>query len=316
MKGAPATVRPAGEDSVEALAPDLTISIISADNLELLLPCLRSVFASAHCTTLQVFVVDNASSDETAAVVQGQFPKVEIIRNSERLGFSTNNNLVLGQGVGRYLMLLNDDTVVLNGALDRMVEFMDQHVEAGAVGGCVLNPDGSFQPSFARFPHPLLEGLWPATNWAHRSMRKAKQPFRVDSVCGAAMLVRRSVFDRVGGLDPDFDPIYSEEVDWCYRIAQAGWQVYALPQARIIHYGSQTMNRVVPRKYELLLSHKALFFRKHGTTGAATVFRLSLALSTLTKLLWWTTLGWALGRETSRQKREVHWHVLRRISSF
>jgi N-acetylglucosaminyl-diphospho-decaprenol L-rhamnosyltransferase len=302
--------------------PDLTLSVISADNLELLLPCLRSVFASTHRVSLEVFVVDNASTDGTAAAVRAEFPRAEfpgvhVLRNETRLGFSTNNNLVLHRGQGRYLMLLNDDTVVLEGAPDHLVDFMDAHPEAGAAGAFLLNADGSFQPAFARFPRPVIEGLWPVGAWSHQLMRGSDRPLEVDSVCGAAMLVRREVIEQVGVLDTAFDPIYSEEVDWCYRIKQAGWRIYACPQAQIVHYGSQTMNRVVPRKYELLLSHKMLFFRKHAGPGAASAYRLSLGISTAGKVLWWTLAGlWPKDRQRSRERRELHWYLLRRLPSL
>jgi hypothetical protein len=299
------------------MRPDLTVSLISADNLDLFLPCLRSVFESTHHITLEIYVVDNASTDGTAAAVEAEFPQVKVIRNQVRQGFSTNNNKVLRQGRGRYLMLLNDDTLVLDGALDRMVEFMDAQPQVGAVGGFLLNPDGSFQPAFARFPHPIVEAFWAANNWSYRSARRDATPFEVDRVCGAAMLVRRKVIEQVGVLDIAFDPIYSEEVDWCYRIRQAGWQIYALPQARIIHYGGQTMNRVMPRKYELLLSHKLLFFRKHAGEGAANAYRIALGFSTVVRFL-----GWALvstlrqGHQASRKKMQLHWYLLKRIPSL
>jgi GT2 family glycosyltransferase len=139
----------------------------------------------------------------------------------------------------------------------------------------------------------------------------------VDSVCGAAMLVRRDVIEQVGVLDTAFDPIYSEEVDWCYRIKQAGWQIYTLPQARIIHYGGQTMNRVMPRKYELLLSHKKLFFRKHAGRRAANVYRIALGASTAIKLLWWTLVGLVRRhRQVAREKTQLHRYILTRIPSL
>jgi len=299
------------------MQPDLTVSIISADNLDLLLPCLRSVFESTHHITLELYVVDNASGDGTTAAVRAEFPQVKVIRNETRLGFSTNNNLVLRQGRGRYLMLLNDDTLVLDGALDRLVKFMDTHPQVGAVGSFLFNPDGSFQPAFARFPHPFVEALWASANWSHRLVRHIDQPFEVDSVCGAAILVRREVVEQVGVLDIAFDPIYSEEVDWCYRIKQAGWQIYALPQARVIHYGGQTMNRAMPRKYELLLSKKMLFFRKHAGGGAANVYRMTLGLSTAVKLAWWTLVGLLQrDRQVIKEKRKLHWYLLKRIPSL
>jgi len=287
------------------MQPDLTVSMISADNLSLLLPCLRSVFENTHDISLGVYVVDNASTDGSAAAAEAAFPQVKVIRNEVRRGFSTNNNMVLHRGRGRYLMLLNDDTLVLDGALDRLVEFLDANPKAGAVGGFLLNPDGSFQPGFARFPHPFVEALWAAANWSYRSARHAAEPFEVDSVCGAAMMVRRQVIEQVGVLDTAFDPIYSEEVDWCYRIKQAGWQIYALPQARIIHYASQTMN-VVPRKYELLLSRKMLFFRKHAGIGSANVYRMTLGFSTAVKLVWWTLIGLLRGGcQAVKEKKQL-----------
>ena len=299
------------------MQPDLTVSIISADNLDLLLPCLGSVFENTHRIHLEVYVVDNASSDDTAAAVEAAYPQVTVLRNDERQGFSTNNNMVLRQGRGRYLMLLNDDTLVIDDALDQMVAFLDAEPEAGAVGSFLLNPDGSFQPAFARFPHPLVEAWWPATNWSHLLNRRLDEPFEVDSVCGAAMLVRRDVIGQIGVLDTAFDPIYSEEVDWCYRIKQAGWQIYALPQARIIHYGGQTMNRMMPRKYELLLSHKKLFFRKHAGRAAANVYGVALGASTALKVAWWTLAELIGGdRQFAREKRRLHQYILARVPSL
>lgn len=296
---------------------DLTVSIISADNQDLLLPCLRSVFENTQRITLEVYVVDNASTDDSAAAVRATLPQVQLIRNDVRQGFSTNNNMVLRRGQGRYLMLLNDDTLVLDGALDYMVKFMDGHPQVGAVGSFQLNPDGSFQPAFARFPHPIVEALWPVLNWYHRTVRYVEQPFEVDSVHGAAMLVRREVIEQVGVLDTAFDPIYSEEVDWCYRIKQAGWQICTLPQAQIIHHGGQTMNRIMPRKYELLLSHKTFFFRKHMGEGAASIYRVTLGLSTALKVAWWTLIGLVRkDRQVAKEKRELHQYILKRLSSL
>jgi len=291
------------------MQPDLTVSIISADNLNLLLPCLRSVFECTHRVTLEVYLVDNASSDGTAEAVKGAFPQVQIIRNDQRRGFSTNNNMVLRQGQGRYLMLLNDDTQVLDGALDRLVEFMDANPQAGVVGSSLLNGDGSRQLAFAYFPHPLIEGWWPSVSKLPALLKPKARPFEVDSVSGAAMVVRREVVEQVGVLDTAFDPIYSEEIDWCYRIRRAGWRIYTLPQAQIVHYGSQTMNRAVPHKYELLLSHKMLFFRKHAGSMAVRLYRIALIISTFSKLLWWTI-------SKDPDKKQLHSHLLKRIRSL
>ena len=299
------------------MLPDLTISIISANNLEQLLPCLESVFSQTRDATLEIFVVDNASPDSSVEKMQHKFAQVNIIRNSNRLGFSTNNNMVLRKGRGRYLMLLNDDTLVTNGALDQLVSFMDRHDDAAVVGAYLLNADGSPQSSYAYFPRPVTEAIWPVTNWSRYFNRKKVDPFQVDSVCGAAMLVRREIMDDVGLLDPNFDPIYSEEVDWCYRIKAGGGQIYIHPGARIIHYGSQTMDRVVPQKYELLLAHKYLFFKKHYGAKSAVIYKTTLIAATAIKYVWWSLVKQLRPNDETLQSRaELHKYLLTRISRF
>jgi GT2 family glycosyltransferase len=144
-----------------------------------------------------------------------------------------------------------------------------------------------------------------------------EEPFEVDWVCGAAMLVRREIIGQIGVLDTTFDPIYSEEIDWCYRIKQASWEIWVLPEAQIIHYGGRTMNRAMPRKYRLLLSHKALFFRKHKGQAAAAIYKAMLALSTSGKLLWWTCKSLLDGdREHCKERMRLHHYVLTRIPSL
>lgn len=305
-----------GKEMTSSQGRDLTVSMISTDNLGLLVPCLRSISDNTHRISLEVYLVDNASTYPLLSEVHRAFPEVQIIRNKQRLGFSTNNNLVLARGTGRYLMLLNDDTLVLDNALDNLVEFMDRNPEAGAVGARLLNPDGSVQPYCARFPNPIIEAIYPSINWSY-SLGKMDGAREVDSVCGAALLVRREVYESVGGLDTSFDPIYSEEVDWCYRIRNAGWKICALPSAQVIHYGSYTMNRAVPRKYELLLSHKAAFFRKHHGSREATTYKSVLRISTLAKLAWWSAAARLKpSSEAYQERRALHRHILDRITSF
>jgi GT2 family glycosyltransferase len=295
------------------MPPDLTVSIISADNLKLLIPCLASIYENTHHISLEVFVVDNASTSEPLIdTVMEEFPQVHVIKNNQRLGFSTNNNQVFRQGTGRYLMLLNDDTLVLPEALDRIVEFMDENLLVGATGGYLLNPDGTFQSAFAHFPHPVTEAVRPALNWSKPI--HSLNPVEVDSVHGAAMAIRRDASDQVGLLDPAYDPIYSEEVDWCYRIKRAGWKIYTLPSAQVIHYGSVTMNRAVPRRYELLLSHKVLFFRKNIGGLAANIYRILLIGSTSIKVVIWSARNLLHPNELAREKRDLHRYILTRIS--
>lgn len=292
------------------MQPDLTLSVISADNLELLLPCLRSVFESTHRVSLDVFVVDNASTDGMANAVAAEFPQIKVIRNAARLGFSTNNNLVLCQGQGRYLMLLNDDTVVLDGAFDALVDFADRSPDVAALGPWLLNPDGTYQQSFAAFPHPLLEPFVSASQLASRHPPPTT-PFAVDIVSGACLMVRRSIVKEVGVLDTSFDPIYSEEFDWCYRIKRAGYRIFVVPQARVVHYGSYTMNRTLLRKLELLHGHKVLYFRKHYGFWEAWAYKMLLAVVSVFKggVL---SLVSCCGKADAREKAALQWHLARR----
>lgn len=291
--------------------PDLTVSIVSADNLDLLLPCLRSVFTNTHRITLEVFVVDNASSDNTATVVAAEFPQVNVVHNVTRLGFSTNNNLVLRQGHGRYLMLLNDDTIVLDGAFDALVNLADLHLDAAAFGAWLLNPDGTYQQSFAAFPHPLIEPFASATYLASRQ-QPPTIPFEVDIVSGACLMVRRKVIEEVGVLDTSFDPIYSEEFDWCYRIRQAGYRIRVVPNARIIHYGSYTMNRTMLRKLDLLYGHKVLYFKKHHGLLGAWSYKILLAVVSMAKASVFALLSFA-GKSDRREQAVLQWNLARKV---
>ena len=128
------------------------------------------------------------------------------------------------------------------------------------------------------------------------------------------MVVRREVLHQVGPLDPRFDPVYSEEVDWCFRIKKGGWQVFAVPASKVVHFESVTMNRTVARKYELLLSHKAMFFRKHMGASAVHAYRACLWITTAAKVIWWSLIG--LFRKRHKERSTLHWHVLKRIPWF
>lgn len=295
---------------MEENRPDLTISIISADNLDLLLPCLRSVFAATHHITLDVFLVDNASTDGTAATVQAEFPQVKVIRNATRLGFSTNNNLVLRQGQGRYLILLNDDTLVLDGAFDALVNFADLHPDVAAFGAWLLNPDRTYQQSFAAFPHPLIEPFVSASQLASRHPPPSI-PFAVDIVSGACLMVRCTVIEEVGVLDTTFDPIYSEEFDWCYRIKQASYKIYVVPDARVMHYGSYTMNRTMLRKLDLLYGHKILYFRKHYGSWGAWTYKILLSLTSALRAAALALLP-LRDKDTRRERSALQWHLARK----
>jgi GT2 family glycosyltransferase len=297
------------------MPPDITISIINTNNREVVLQCLASVYETAEDLDLEVIVVNNACTDGSTEAIRARFPQVKIIENSQMLGFSTNNNLAFAQATGRYLMLLNDDTVTLPGALVSMVQYMDAHPEAAAIGSRLLNPDRSPQISAGPFPHPILEAFLPLTlRWLVPN-ESPNETVEVDWVCGASMLVRNEVVRKVGLLDEAFNPIYSEETDWCFRIKEQGGRIFLLPQAEIIHIGGQTMNRNPVRRVELLRKHQALYFLKHHGIGTKYVFLGCLWLTSLLKLISWFIL-FPIKRDRARAEISVHWHMVLHAIGF
>lgn len=291
------------------MIPDLSISIITTDNRDQAVECLRSVFASVRRISLEVFVVDNACSDGSAEVIPAEFSQVKLIRNRERLGFSTNNNQVLSLATGRYLMLLNDDTIVKGDAFDHMVAFMDQHPDAGAAGANLQNTDGSLQQACDYPPNPIYEALRPLSGWIRPFRYDASEPTEVGCVSGACMLVRRLTIEQVGLLDPSFDPLYSEDIDWCHRIRQAGWKVYHLPSATVVHHGSQTMGRAPLTRVEKLYMKKAFFFRKYYGNAGVRAFKAILLLSSIAKILGWMLII-PLRRQVAIGKMSTHRRIL------
>jgi GT2 family glycosyltransferase len=246
----------------------LSIIIVNWNTREYLLPCLESIFEKEHGISQEVIVVDNGSQDGSREEVKKKFPSIHLIENKKNLGFAKAANQGLEKASGRYLLLLNPDTQVKHGAIERLVSFMESHSEVGVVGGQLLNSDGSRQNSIANFPSlttelfnkNLLRWLFP-TRFPGKE-RNYLEPIEVDSVIGACMMVRRDVIKQVGSLDEDYF-LFLEETDWCYRIKRKGWKVFHVPQAEIIHFqGKSAENEMVRAKIEYYHS-RYLFFKKH-----------------------------------------------------
>lgn len=296
------------------MKPEISISIINTNNRELVLQCLESVYATAGEMALEVILVNNACTDGSAEAIGEQFPQVKMITNQEMLGFSTNNNLAFAQASGRYLMLLNDDTIVQPGAFQAMLAFMDAHPEAAAVGASLYNPDGSWQICYGRDPNPFYEGLRPFSEALYPVKPVQGEAVEVAELCGACMMVRSAAAEKVGYLDTQFDPLYSEEVDWCYRFRQAGWKVYHLPEARVVHLGGVTMKRASMRRYERIYEKKALFFRKHFGRGTQMAYKVTLMIANLAKSLFWFIQYLLRPRKRAdiADEMRAHWNLARR----
>lgn len=294
---------------------DISVSIINTNNREVALACLESVFAQAGELALQVIVVNNACRDGSGEAIGARFSQVELIEQAEMRGFSTNNNLALGRANGRYWMLLNDDTLVQPGAFQALAAFLDGHPEAGVAGARLLNRDGSEQSCYGFSPNPLYEGLQPFSEYLVCKPKSKGQPLETGWVHGACLMVRAEAARQVGLLDTRFDPLYSEEIDWCYRFRKAGWGVFHVPTARVIHLGEVAARSMSVERYERIFAKKAVFFRKHFGEGTTRVYKACLYLANLIKAGLWLA-AWGLGNPEARQEFRVHWNIVRRVKSF
>lgn len=262
-------------------APLLSVVIVSWNVREDLRECLGSLLGTGEqglgigkgMPAVEVIVVDNASTDGTAEMVRREFPQVKLICNSENLGYTKANNIGIKQSRGKYILLLNPDTIVKPNALKALVECAEAHPDAGIIGAKLLNPDGSIQRSARSFPdigaglfrNTVLGRLFPNNPFVRRYLLtdfSYDEVREVDWVSGAAMLVRRELFDRIGLLDERFWA-YCEDVDLCWRAWQAGFKVLFCPNAVIVHkIGRSSDQRLVP---SLIQHHKSmwLFYLKN-----------------------------------------------------
>lgn len=288
------------------MSVDLSIVVVSWNVADLLRDCLQSILdapgtrlckdGTVHIGdhAVEVFVVDNASSDGTPDMVRAAFPQVKLIANCTNLGFAGANNLALGRCQGRYVLLLNPDTRVVGDALSAMLDYVEANPDAGVVGPRLYYADGSLQPSRRRFPtlmtalmeSTLLQQWFPRNRWALRYYAAGIPDDvvqDVDWVIGACMLVRAEAIERVGLLDEGFF-MYSEEMDWCRRMVEDGWRVVYLPQASVVHHEGQSSSQVVPARHIHFQTSKIRYFRKHHGALQATALRLFILLTYLVQL--------------------------------
>ncbi|MFA5112777.1 MAG: lipid-A-disaccharide synthase-related protein [Candidatus Margulisiibacteriota bacterium] len=226
---------------------DLSVIIVNRNGRQFLADCLNSVYSATRQATFEIIFVDNGSTDDSLALVKGQFPAVRIIANRTNLGFAPANNQGLKVSQGRYAVLLNTDTVVRDGAFDQMLKFLDKSPKAGACGPKLLNRNGTPQHQ---------GGLFARRFWL------SAEPVKVDYVIGACLMVRREVIDIVGGLDENFF-FSNEDLDWGRRIRKAGWDIYFLPEAEVVHYGGFTINKFDRRLFVEGFRGGLYFCRKH-----------------------------------------------------
>jgi len=305
---------------------DLSIVIISWNVRELLRLCLDSIQESLRGEKregllVETIIFDNGSTDGSADMVREDFPRVHLMESEVNLGFTKGNNLAIGQSEGRYILLLNPDTEVVGDALGTMVAYMEAHPRVGALGPQLLNPDGTTQSSRRRFPtlatafleSTVLQPWFQGSRILKRYYlldRPDDEIQPVDWAVGAALLIRREALHQVGPLDEEFF-MYSEELDWCYRLKAQGWEVVYLPTAQVVHQEGRSSEQVLPARHIHFQRSKVLFFKRYyGWRGE--VLRWFI-LSTYLYLFLLEGLKWLVGHKRSLRRERVaaYWQVLR-----
>lgn len=308
-------------------ARHLSVVIVNWNVKDLLRRCLNSVLEGLRSDngqqlSCQIVVVDNASDDGSVGMLREEFPHVHLIANKENLGFTRGNNQGIAFSNGRYVLLLNPDTEILGDALGEMVVYMEAHHRVGALGPQLLDPDGQVQSSRRRFPNlgtayvesTFLQQWFPESDILKRYYvldGSDDETQSVDWVVGACLLMRRETLEEVGLLDERFF-MYSEELDWCYRAKELGWEVVYLPTAQVIHYVGKSSEQVLPLRHIQFQRSKVLFFKKHHGYWSGETLRLFLLATYLWQMIL-EVLKWLVShkRALRRQRIVAYWQVLR-----
>jgi N-acetylglucosaminyl-diphospho-decaprenol L-rhamnosyltransferase len=278
-----AVAQPTPNQVMNNSQPELAIIIVSYNTQAMLRACLHSVYTGLAQTEVegQVWVIDNASSDGSADMVRSEFPYSNLLVLTENRGFAAGNNAALrqmgfaspGPGHPGHVLFLNPDTELRGDALAQLLHALNSLENAGVVGARLVYPDGAFQHSAFHFP--TLWQIWfdfvprparwldsPLNGRYPRALYQAGQAFRIDHPLGAAMLTRSEVIQQVGLMDEAFF-MYAEEVDWCMRVKNAGWDIYCIPAAQIVHYAGASTRQFSDRMFVALWRSRFRLFEKH-----------------------------------------------------
>jgi len=302
-------------------AVDISIIIVSWNVSELLCKCLKSIYTNANGLSLQVIVVDSGSADDSCDMVRGVFPQVELFDMQKNVGFPAGNNIGIQAAVGRNIYLLNPDTEIIGDALRTMLDKIESDTQLGLIGSWLQYPDGTIQSSRRRFPTVwtgLFESTWlepyaPKSVLDHYLMREQAddRPCEVDWVMGASMFASRQAVEAVGGLDEGYF-MYSEELDWCKRIKEAGFKIIWSPDAKVVHHLGATSDQASTRRHINFNRAKLRYFRKYHGIGASGVIRTVLLGNFAAQILI-EGVKWLFGhrRDLRQQRMGAYWQVLR-----
>ena len=296
----------------------LSVIVVSYNTREMTLECLRSLGRNIDRETTEVFVVENGSSDGTAEAVEQEFEWLQLLASGQDLGFGRANNLAAKHATGDRILLLNPDTVVLDGAIEALAAFADENPDAGIWGGRTLFADGSLNADSC-FAKPTLwsaicdtSGLTPAFRGSRLFDRemygwwKRDTPRDVDIVSGCFMLIDRSLWETLGGFDPDFF-MYGEETDLCLRAGKLGHRPMVTPDATIIHYGGAS-ERVLTEKLVKLYDARARLIRRHWSLATQPIGLGLLAIRPIMRAIPYALLA-ATGIKRTGESARCWWNV-------
>jgi len=299
----------------------LSIVIVSWNVRDLLRDCLHSIEQTQGDLAVETIVLDSASTDGSPEMVATEFPQVALIAATENVGFPRGNNMGIAKAHGRYILLLNPDTILHGNALANMLDYLENQLDVGVVGPQLLNEDGSVQSSRRRFPTlttAFFESTW-LQSYAPKQILNSfyaldiadDQTADVDWVMGACLMTRQEIARTVGGLDEGYF-MYSEELDWCRRMKMAGWRVVYLPTAQVTHYQGKSSEQVVAQRHIYFNRAKLRYFRKYHGRFPTFWLRLFLLLNYLAQMVLEAGKGVVGHKRPLRWQRvQAYWLVLR-----
>ena len=265
----------------------VSIILVCYNTRELILRCLSSIYEKVKGFNFEVIVFDNNSQDGSADAIEAQYPQVKLIRSTRNLGFGAGNNRASEQANGRYLLLLNPDTLVKNGTIETLVEYAENHPEGGAWGGVCELPDGSVDPGCRQILPGIKSRFKDLFCIASRAVahmdRNEDFEGEVQVLSGAFMMLRTNVWRELGGFDESFK-LYSEDTDLCYRMHKAGYKVLMTGKSRIIHNsGSGELDN--PKQTLNMVRGAMHFYRKHYSVLGATIAGILIWLFILRQIV-------------------------------
>jgi GT2 family glycosyltransferase len=279
--------------TVDGSSIEVSIVMVNFNQAQYTAQCLDSILKAPPLTSYEIILVDNASSDGSPDWLEAHYPYVKLVRSARNGGIAGGNNLGIRAACGRYILLLNNDTLVTPGTIDQTVAFLNAHPEAAGVGGNLLNADGTFQSGYANF-HTLWSVFLVTTKLGQRfhpwypSLPRGKAVKEVDWISTAFMTFRKDALEAVNLVDEEYF-IYSDETDLEYRLVQAGWKIYYLPDLETIHFGGKSLNSW--RRRRLVYRGYLIYFRNHCGRLQTLLLRLIFSLACLIKLPFWA-LTW------------------------